>query len=102
MNAGEVENPGAFDSDEKTAKTTPVGGGKNPPESSQLIDPDEPIGDDGVNYDVYADSEKEAEDERIKYLSKCYEDMYLIIKVQNSNPVYGKYYKKRKKIKKPH
>ncbi len=29
-------------------------------------------------YDVYADSEKEAEDERIKYLSKCYEDMYLI------------------------
>lgn len=55
MNAGEVENPGAFDSDEKTAKTTPVGGGKNPPESSQLIDPDEPIGDDGVNYDVYAD-----------------------------------------------
>ena len=29
------------------------------------------------------------------------EDMYLIIKVQNSNPVYGKYYKKRKKIKKP-
>ena len=30
------------------------------------------------------------------------EDMYLIIKVQNSNPVYGKYYKKRKKIKKPH
>ena len=29
-------------------------------------------------YDIYADSEKEAEDERIKYLSKCYEDMYLI------------------------
>lgn len=29
-------------------------------------------------YDVYADSEKEAEDERIKYLSKVYEDMYLI------------------------
>jgi len=29
------------------------------------------------------------------------EDMYLIIKVQNSNPVYGKYYKKRKKNKKP-
>ena len=29
------------------------------------------------------------------------EDMYLIIKVKNSNPVYGKYYKKRKKIKKP-
>ena len=29
------------------------------------------------------------------------EDMYLIIKVQNSNPVYGKYYKKHKKIKKP-
>lgn len=55
MNAGEVENPGAFDSDEKTAKTTPVGGGKNPPEPNQLIDPDEPIGDDGVNYDVYAD-----------------------------------------------
>ena len=55
MNAGEVENPGAFDSDEKTAKTTPVGGGKNPPEPSQIIDPDEPIGDDGVNYDVYAD-----------------------------------------------
>ena len=55
MNAGEVENPGAFDSDEETAKTTPVGGGKNPSEPSQLIDPDEPIGDDGVNYDVYAD-----------------------------------------------
>ena len=55
MNAGEVENPSAFDSDEKTAKTTPVGGGKNPSEPSQLIDPDEPIGDDGVNYDVYAD-----------------------------------------------
>lgn len=28
-------------------------------------------------YDVYADSEKEAEDERIKYISKCYEDMHL-------------------------
>ena len=28
-------------------------------------------------YDVYADSEKEVEDERIKYLTKCYEDMYL-------------------------
>ncbi len=55
MNAGEVENPGAFDSEEKTAKTTPVGEGKNPPEPSQMIDPDEPIGDDGVNYDVYAD-----------------------------------------------
>lgn len=27
--------------------------------------------------EVYSDSEKEAEDERIKYLSKCYEDMYL-------------------------
>lgn len=32
----------------------------------------------GDNYnEFYADSEKEAEDERIKYLSKCYEDMYL-------------------------
>ena len=29
------------------------------------------------------------------------EDMYLIIKVQNSNPIYGSYYKKQKKIKKP-
>ncbi len=29
------------------------------------------------------------------------EDMYLIIKVQNSNPIYGSYYKMRKKIKKP-
>ena len=28
-------------------------------------------------------------------------DMYLIIRVQNSNPIYGSYYKKRKKIKKP-
>ena len=28
-------------------------------------------------------------------------DMYLIIKVQNNNPIYGSYYKKRKKIKKP-
>lgn len=27
--------------------------------------------------EVYSDSEKEAEDERIKYISKCYEDMYL-------------------------
>jgi hypothetical protein len=27
--------------------------------------------------EVYSDSEKEAEDERIKYLSKCYEDLYL-------------------------
>ena len=32
----------------------------------------------GDNYnEFYADSKKEAEDERIKYLSKCYEDMYL-------------------------
>lgn len=29
------------------------------------------------------------------------EDMYLIIRVQNNNPLYGSYYKKRKKIKKP-
>lgn len=29
------------------------------------------------------------------------EDMYLIIDVQNNNPVYGSYYKNRKKIKKP-
>lgn len=30
------------------------------------------------SYDnVYSDSEKEAEDERIKYITKCYEDMYL-------------------------
>lgn len=28
-------------------------------------------------YDVYADSEKEAEDERLKYITKCYKDMYL-------------------------
>ena len=29
------------------------------------------------------------------------EDMYLIIRVQNGNPIYGFHYKKRKKIKKP-
>lgn len=30
------------------------------------------------NYnEVYSDSEKEAEDERLKYRTKCYEDMYL-------------------------
>ena len=29
------------------------------------------------------------------------EDLYLIIEIQNNNPIYGKYYKKRKKIKKP-
>jgi hypothetical protein len=30
------------------------------------------------SYDnIYSDSEKEAEDERIKYITKCYEDMYL-------------------------
>ena len=29
------------------------------------------------------------------------EDMYLIIKVQSNNPIYGSYYKKRRKIKKP-
>lgn len=52
MNVGEVENPGAFDSDEK--KSSPVEG-KNPPETEQPRDLDEPIGDDGVNYDVYAD-----------------------------------------------
>ena len=34
-------------------------------------------------------------------MSFNYEDMYLIIRVQNSNPIYGSYYKKRKKIKKP-
>lgn len=28
------------------------------------------------------------------------EDMYLIIRVLNANPIYGSYYKKRKKIKK--
>lgn len=27
--------------------------------------------------EVYSDSEKEAEDERLKYRTKCYEDMYL-------------------------
>jgi len=27
--------------------------------------------------EVYSDSKKEAEDERLKYLTKCYEDMYL-------------------------
>ena len=30
-------------------------------------------------------------------MSFNYEDMYLIIRVQNSNPIYGSYYKKRKK-----
>ena len=30
------------------------------------------------------------------------EDMYLIIRVLNANPIYGSYYKKRKKIKKLH
>ena len=34
-------------------------------------------------------------------MSFNYEDMCLIIRVQNSNPIYGSYYKKRKKIKKP-
>ena len=34
-------------------------------------------------------------------MSFDYEDMYLIIRVQNNNPIYGSYYKKRKKIKKP-
>ena len=29
------------------------------------------------------------------------EDMYLIFSIQNKNPIYGSYYKKRKKIKKP-
>ena len=29
------------------------------------------------------------------------EDMYLIIRVQSRNPIYGSYYKKHKKIKKP-
>ena len=29
------------------------------------------------------------------------EDFYLIIKIQSNNPIYGKYYKKRKKIKSP-
>ena len=29
------------------------------------------------------------------------EDMFLIIGIQNNNPIYGSYYKKRKKIKKP-
>jgi len=28
-------------------------------------------------------------------------DMYLIIQIQKANPIYGSYYKKRKKIKKP-
>ena len=56
MNAGEVENPSAFDSDAQNANTAPIGGGKKPPEPNQPVDPDEPIGDDGVNYDVYADA----------------------------------------------
>jgi hypothetical protein len=29
------------------------------------------------------------------------EDLYLIIEIQNNNPIYGKYYEKRKEIKKP-
>jgi hypothetical protein len=29
------------------------------------------------------------------------EDLYLFVEVQNNNPIYGKYYKKRRKIKKP-
>ena len=49
---GEVENPGTFDSDEQKSS---VNEGKNPPETDQPRDLDEPIGDDGVNYDVYAD-----------------------------------------------
>ena len=52
MNVGEVENPGTFDSDEQK---TSVEEGKNPPETDQPRDLDEPIGDDGVNYDVYAE-----------------------------------------------
>ena len=55
MNVGEVENPDAFDSDEKKSKSTSVEKGKNPEEPDQLRDLDAPIGDDGVNYDVYAD-----------------------------------------------
>lgn len=30
-----------------------------------------------VHDDIYADTEDEAKDEHIKYLSKCYEDIYL-------------------------
>ena len=40
--------------------------------------------------------EKEYEDMTIDN-----EDIYLIVKIQGSNPIYGAYYKKRKKIKKP-
>ncbi len=35
--------------------TTPAGSAPVPQSPDQTIDPDEPIGDDGVNYDVYAD-----------------------------------------------
>ena len=56
MNAGEVENPKAFDSDASVTNETSVGAGATPPEPNQATDPDEPIGDDGVNYDVYADN----------------------------------------------
>lgn len=40
--------------------------------------------------------EKEYED-----MSFDDEDLYLIIKVQNNNPIFGSYYRNRKKIKKP-
>lgn len=40
--------------------------------------------------------EKEYED-----MSFNKEDMFLIVKVQNGTPIFGAYYKKRKKIKKP-
>ncbi len=55
MNAGEVENPGAFDPEVNSASSTPTGEGGTPLESRQQRDPEEPIGDDGVNYDAYAD-----------------------------------------------
>ncbi|MCQ2570752.1 MAG: hypothetical protein MJ154_00675 [Candidatus Saccharibacteria bacterium] len=57
MNVGEVENPGTFDSEKKKASTAPENGDGKSLESSRIRDLDEPIGDDGVNYDVYADEE---------------------------------------------
>ena len=44
----------------------------------------------------YYEWEKEYED-----MAFDKEDMYLIFSIQNKNPIYGSYYKKRKKIKKP-
>ena len=55
MNAGGVENSGMDNTEALKPSTTPAGSAPVPQSPDQTIDPDEPIGDDGVNYDVYAD-----------------------------------------------